>query len=153
MHRPVRTLVLVPGVALIAILAAGQEPAPPEEISAARAADLGAELFGGQRAFANRGPSCVSCHDAATRKRIEGTTFGPDLTRACRRLGGARHLAAWLAHPPASMMRATYEPAPLRPDEIRALAAYLDYAASGKGTVPGRARGGTLEPLQHWREP
>ena len=156
MHRPVRTLVLVPGVALAAMLAVAQEPAPapPETTSAERAVALGAELFGGQRALANRGPACISCHDVR-HKRVEGTTFGPNLTRACRRLGGARNLTAWLEHPPASMMRVTYEPAPLRPDEIGALTAYLEDAASGKATVPGRTRGGTqtAQPLQHWREP
>ena len=157
MHRPVRTLVLVPGIALTAMLAGAQQPvpAPPDTTPAERAIALGAELFGGQRALANRGPACMSCHDVAARKRVEGTTFGPDLTRACRRLGGARHLTTWLEHPPASMMRVTYEPAPLRPEEIDALTAYLEHAASGNATVPGRPRGGTqtAEPLQPWREP
>jgi mono/diheme cytochrome c family protein len=100
----------------------------------------GGELFVGTRRLTNHGPACLSCHTVAGLSRLEGGTFGPDLTRAPRHLGDGRGLAALLRTLPTPMMRATFQHTPLTPDEARALSAYLVQAESRGVESPPRSR-------------
>ena len=116
-------------------------PADEKPLSDQDAA-LGSEIFTGGRRLANHGPACLSCHDLAGLRRLGGGTFGPDLTRVHRRLGGNRGLVAWLGAPPTPMMRTTYRSAPLTPEERRSLTAFLEKAAAGgAGAAPSRVAG------------
>jgi mono/diheme cytochrome c family protein len=116
-------------------------------------ADLGRELFTGEKQLANGGPACIWCHTANGNGRLGGK-LGPDLTKACDRAGGAEALAAQLhqSHAQGSIsapsgdrgiataagvtrtevQRATlavYRQHTLRGDEVLALAAYLEKGA------------------------
>ena len=142
MQRLARSAILVTGALLCAPGGLAQDTASAPPVLTDASATRGAEFFGGMRALANRGPACISCHDAADRAAARGRTLGPNLARAYGRLGGARRVSDWLTRPPTPMMHTTYHPAPLSADEVRALTAYLEQAAGGKAPLPPRSIGG-----------
>lgn len=136
MHRLSRTLgpiLRIVGLLLVAAVLAAQA----SDADVAR----GGELFAGTSALANRGPACISCHDAVKAARPDGGSPAPNLARAHGRLGGTRGLHDWLAAPPTPVMRTTFHSVPLQPAEVRALTAYLERLAAGKSGPVFRPRG------------
>lgn len=105
--------------------------------------ERGRALYAGAARFANRGPSCFSCHDIDARDGITGGTLGPALSGALDRLNGVKGLSLWLAAPPTPIMRSVYRHAPLAPEEIRALAAFMD-ARAKEGAAPQRPQRAAL---------
>lgn len=100
---------------------------PVEEASVA----IGRELFAGDRAFANGGARCQSCHDYATLSVPGGGSMGPDLTDAYDRLGKA--VVTWPESQPP--MRSIYEEHPLTEEEKAHLLVFLQ---SGQGRASQR---------------
>jgi mono/diheme cytochrome c family protein len=93
-------------------------------------ATTGAALFDGSKIFQNRGTQCFACHTLAAISTPGGGSFGPDLTRAAQKYGGARGLIAVLSQMPFPTMVPVYRDHPLLPQEQADIAAYLD-ASSG----------------------
>ena len=102
--------------------AAAEPPAKaftPEEIAHGR------DLYSGGARFAKNGPACLSCHDVGAAD-LAGGTLGPSFVGVIDRLNGVKGLSLWLSAPPTPVMRSLYRGAPLAPDEVRALAAFID---------------------------
>lgn len=116
-----------------------QAAAPAAAEPPVTAADVarGRDLFLGASPMAAAGPACIACHEVGA---LPGGHLGPDLTRVHERLGGRRGLLAWLGATPTPMMRAVYRPAPLTPDEARALTAFLGESATAEAPRPLRLR-------------
>ena len=91
--------------------------------------ERGRRLFVGHDAFAAGSPACLSCHDVAGLPALGGGRLGPDLTHAYSRLEGRKALGAWLSSPPSAVMQPLYRDAPIDPEEILALIAYLESQA------------------------
>lgn len=91
----------------------------PEDVARGR------DLYSGRVRFANRSPACRSCHDVGAADLVGGT-LGPSLVGVTDRLTGVKGLSLWLSSPPTPVMRSIYRAAPLAPDEVRALAAFVD---------------------------
>jgi mono/diheme cytochrome c family protein len=104
----------------------GESPAAPEAAFTPADAVLGRELAMGSRTLANGGPPCISCHSFRGIPMLGGGSLGPDLTHEYTRLGGDRAVTAWLTAPATPTMRSVYKTCALQPEEIRALAAYLE---------------------------
>lgn len=92
--------------------------------------DEGRNIFTGERPLANGGTNCASCHQAPGLPALGGGSLGPDLTRVSDRLGGRRGLTGWLQAPATPTMRAIFQDHPLEPEEIHALTAVFDDAAT-----------------------
>ena len=95
---------------------------------------VGRNLFVGTLSQSSRGPACVSCHTVGTLGGLQGGRLGPDLTLAVERLQGTKGLTAWLSAPATPTMQSVYGKAPLQPEEILAVVAFLEGTA--KGGVP-----------------
>ncbi len=95
---------------------------------------VGRNLFVGALSQSSRGPACVSCHTVGTLGGLQGGRLGPDLTLAVERLQGTKGLTAWLSAPATPTMQSVYGKAPLQPEEILAVVAFLEGTA--KGGVP-----------------
>lgn len=117
----------------------------------------GHKLFVGQWRLYNGGPACISCHSArelpamdkgrastatpalaqillvAELPPLGGGQLGPALTSACERLKGCKALCDWLAPAKTESKHPVFKSHPLEPDEVHALAAYVD-AIAGKQT-------------------
>ncbi len=108
--------------------------------SAAQAGDAGAggRLFAGQTRFANGGPACAGCHDAAGLPFPGGGTMGPSLTDASSTFG-AEPLQLMLKTLFFPTMAPVFSNRPLTPGERADLGAFL--AASAARAPP---RGATL---------
>ena len=116
-------------------------PAGPAEqpLAAFTAEDVqhGQAIFVGRSRLDRGGPACLSCHDAGATAQLGGGSLGPDLSRLATRMNGARGTAAWLSAPPTPVMRSIFATAPLGPDEVHALTAFLvDRAAAGSSAAP-----------------
>jgi mono/diheme cytochrome c family protein len=85
--------------------------------------EMGRDLFVGQRALANGGASCFSCHRVGDRVSAGGT-LGPDLSSAYARYQD-RGLTALLAHGCSPRVHPTRGPATLTEQEAFALKAFL----------------------------
>ena len=109
----------------------GESPAAEPAFTAADVA-LGRDLAVGSRTLANGGPPCISCHAFRGIPLLGGGSLGPDLTQEYTRLGGGRAITAWLTAPATPTMRSVYKTRALQPDEIRALAAYLESVSNQK---------------------
>jgi mono/diheme cytochrome c family protein len=104
---------------------------PPVAIAPiAEGAVLGRRLFLGQASFDAGGPACAACHAAGEHGDLVDLDagFGPDLTDAWSALGGAEGVVEALRSPHAGAMAAPYADTPLTPEEIGAVAAYLEVA-------------------------
>lgn len=93
---------------------------------------LGRELAMGSRPLADGGAPCISCHAFRGTPMLGGGSLGPDLTHEYTHLGGSRAITAWLSAPATPTMRSVYQTHALKPDEIRALAAYLESVSDQK---------------------
>lgn len=110
--------------------------------------DRGEALFRGSERLSAGGPACFSCHAAGSYSQGAGG-FGPDLTGAFSRLGGAAGLSAWLANPPSPTMAPIFAAHPLTEDEIASLIAFLqvveaDEPANGLDWMVVGGLGGAL---------
>lgn len=121
---------LLLAVALLAHAAVGA--AQPGDAAA------GARLFTGQARFANGGPACATCHDAAGLPFPGGGTMGPSLTDASSTFG-AEPLQLMLKTLFFPTMAPVFSNRPLTPGERADLGAFL--AASAARAPP---RGATL---------
>jgi mono/diheme cytochrome c family protein len=110
----------------------GESPAAVEPVFTAPDAALGRELARGSRTLANGGAPCISCHALRGIPMLGGGTLGPDLTHEYTRLGGGRAVTAWLTAPATPIMQSVYKTRALKPDEIHALAAYLESVSNQK---------------------
>jgi mono/diheme cytochrome c family protein len=110
----------------------GESPEAAEPAFTPADASLGTELAMGSRTLANGGPPCISCHSFRGIPMLGGGSLGPDLTHEYTRLGGGRAVTAWLTAPATPTMRSVYKTCALQPDEIRALAAYLESVSNQK---------------------
>lgn len=88
----------------------------------------GRQLFLGEKALANGGPACVSCHTLGTLGSLGGGRLGPDLTKLYDRLGGRKGVGAWLSNPPTPTMQSLFAKRALQPEEIFSLLAVFDDA-------------------------
>jgi mono/diheme cytochrome c family protein len=85
---------------------------------------LGSHLFQGTVRFANRGPTCIACHDVTHDAVIGGGILAAELTDVFSRMSAAG-IEAILGKPPFPVMQAAYQEQPLTEDEINALVAFL----------------------------
>jgi len=102
------------------------------------AADIqnGYRIFSGERALANGGPACISCHTVQGVGGLGGGQLAPDLTKVYERLQGRKGLAAWLQAPATPTMRPTFANAALTNEEIVPLVAYFENAARQPAAAP-----------------
>ena len=98
-------------------------PFTPEDVQQGR------ELFRGIRPLADGGPPCISCHTVGGMGPLGGGRLGPDLTLVNERLGGPKGLSTWLLAPPTPTMQSVFKAQPLKPEEIHAVAAFLNQSA------------------------
>ncbi len=89
----------------------------------------GAAIFEGAQRLTAGGPPCASCHAVGNLRALGGGRLGPDLTLAVERLQGRTGLTAWLGAPATSTMQSVFAGAPMQPEEILAVTAFLDDAA------------------------
>jgi mono/diheme cytochrome c family protein len=127
---PMPNLALAPAevVAVLSYLE-GTDATPPAAAAAhppSPAGDpvMGRALFQGRRAFANRGPTCNSCHEVRTDSVLGGGALAPDLTAAYSKLGDAG-LQGIVTNPPFPVMQRAYRDKRLTDDEVVALVAFL----------------------------
>jgi len=97
--------------------------------------ERGRELFVGNRALAQGGAACLSCHHVQGLTPIGGGMLGPDLTQVWGKLQGRKGLAAWLSSPPTPTMQPIYKKHPLTDDEILNLIAFLEHSKDGREEV------------------
>jgi len=137
-RMPDQTLSAVEIAALIEYLAAGgpeadaRRKARRADTATSAEIEMGRVLFTGQRAFANGGVSCSSCHRLGGNLRAGGT-LGPDLGDAYGRYQD-KGLSAVLARgcfPRAAPATRTPTPAVLTDDELFALKAYMRVDTKG----------------------
>ncbi len=89
--------------------------------------DAGSQLFIGERALANGGPACISCHSVDTVRGLGGGTLGPNLTHVYGRFGDAG-LSASLKGLPFPTMQGVFSKKPLTDDEVADLHAFFSQA-------------------------
>jgi mono/diheme cytochrome c family protein len=111
---------------------AGKEPpAPAAKEAAAKSTpeqiSLGQKLFEGSVRFANGGPACNACHHVSHQAVTGGGILAADLTRSFSRVGN-EGLDSMVANAPFPVMQVAYEGKAVKPEEIRALAGFLQSA-------------------------
>ena len=87
----------------------------------------GQELFQGNIRFAERGPSCNSCHHVVNDAIIGGGILAAELTSVFSKMG-AGGVRAILGKPPFAVMEQAYRDRSLTEDEVHALVAFLQDA-------------------------
>ncbi len=109
--------------------AAAEPAAQPEAIAATPPGDpdIGSQLFIGERALANGGPACISCHSVDTVRGLGGGTLGPNLTHVYGRFGDAG-LSASLKGLPFPTMQGVFSAKPLTDNEVADLHAFFSQA-------------------------
>ena len=95
--------------------------ATPEEVR------LGQKLFEGSVRFANGGPACNACHHVDYKGHSGGGILAADLTHSFARMG-KQGLEAMAADAPFPVMQFAYAGKAIKPEEIRALAGFLQRA-------------------------
>lgn len=94
----------------------------------------GERLFTGQTRLANKGASCISCHNVQDAGIMAGGALARDLTQAFTRLNDAG-IRAVLGSPPFPAMQQAYQNKPLTQEEIFDLTAFLQ-EVDKKGAAP-----------------
>ena len=111
---------------------AARDAAAPSAPAAAAAelhpADIqrGQDFFEGKLRFANGGPSCNACHHVTNDALLGGGVLASELTLVFSRMG-KQGLDAMLANAPFPVMQVAYEGKTISPDEVRALASFLQH--------------------------
>ncbi|MCC7007948.1 MAG: cytochrome c [Acidobacteria bacterium] len=128
--------------ALVDMIAGGasQAPAGPSVTDRAfTAADVehGRRLFNGTERLQNGGPACLACHNAGAGEGMGGGRLGPDLTTVYDRLKGRKALGMWLSAPATTTMRSLFAARAFTPEEIEALLAYFEDAATRPASPSG----------------
>jgi mono/diheme cytochrome c family protein len=100
----------------------------------------GRQIFLGRQRLEAGGVSCISCHSTFDMPALGGGRLGPDLTNVYERLKGRLALSAWLTAPATETMQPVFRNHPLTSDEIHALVAYLEAAASQRPSQPATSR-------------
>jgi len=101
-----------------------QAPSPSAASAAEGDAERGRDLFEGRARFANGGPACSACHDAAGPDVSAGGSLSVDLSTAYSRLSGPG-IEALLVQPPFPVMQAAYAERGITIDERLAVIAFL----------------------------
>lgn len=112
--------------------AAGKESAAPPAKEAAIEATpeeirLGQNLFEGSVRLVNGGPACNACHHVNYHGVGSGGILAADLTQSFSRMG-RQGLESLLAEAPFPVMQFAYAGRAIKPEEIRALAGFLQRA-------------------------
>jgi mono/diheme cytochrome c family protein len=110
------------------------EPFTARDVAAGRA------IFLGTRKLADGGSACISCHAMHDLPALGGGRLGPDLTKVYNTLQGREKLANWLSAPATETMQPIFKNHPLKADEIHALVAYFENAASHPVSDPATGR-------------
>jgi mono/diheme cytochrome c family protein len=115
-------------------LSIGDQPFTEDDIR------RGFEMFAGTRPLANGAAPCINCHSAAGLPWLGGGQLGPDLTKVYERMMGRKALAAWLQAPATPTMQPLFATSAMTNDEIVAMVAYLEDAATkgGRAEAPDR---------------
>lgn len=92
-------------------------------------AELGRRLFDGRLAFANGGPSCIACHNGLSSTFFSEKSYAKDLAPSFATLG-EQGVKAILENPPFPVMAEAFQGRPLKPEETRALMAFLRSAGA-----------------------
>jgi len=108
--------------------------ASPEEIR------LGQRLFEGSVRFAKGGPACNACHHVNHPTLGAGGILASDLTLSFSRMG-REGLDAMLAEAPFPVMQVAYAEKAVSPEEIRALAGFLQRADAESAAQPVASHG------------
>ncbi len=109
-------------------------PAGPVETGNA---SIGAELFKGERRFANGGPACISCHSASTGS-LEGGVLGPNLTKTyADETKNGLLSTMWVNQPSIPVMGPVFSSKNITDDEMANLRAFFE--RQSKGPVAGSA--------------
>jgi mono/diheme cytochrome c family protein len=98
---------------------------------------LGQRLFLGQQRLVNGGPACAACHAAGRHGDLSAVQAGagPDLTDVWVTSGGADAVVELIRSHCGGAMADVYRDAPLTPDDVGPLAAYLEVAGSESAAV------------------
>ena len=111
--------------------------ATPEEIR------LGQKLFEGSVRFTKGGPACNACHHVNHQALGAGGILASDLTLSFSRVG-RQGLDAILAEAPFPVMQVAYAGKAVNPEEIRALAGFLQRAETEAAAQPDTGHGWRL---------
>ncbi len=86
--------------------------------------ELGRRYFEGRLRLANRGPSCITCHNGLSGTFFSEKSYAKNLGASFSTLGeqGVRGI---LENPPFPVMAEAYQGQPLQPEEVRSLMAFL----------------------------
>jgi mono/diheme cytochrome c family protein len=104
-----------------------QAPAKPARKVTQEDVLTGRELFQGNIRFAERGPTCNSCHHVKNDAVIGGGILAKELTSVFSTMG-AGGVRSILGQPPFAVMEQAYRDKPLTEDEVHALVAFLQDA-------------------------
>jgi cytochrome c2 len=109
----------------------------PEAEATPLEASVGGRLFEGSARFANGGPACNACHNVTHETVAAGGILASDLTQSFSRMD-ARAFGALLANAPFPVMQVAYEGKAIKPEEVRALAGFLQRVGNeGVARKPG----------------
>jgi len=91
--------------------------------------DLGRQYFEGKIPFANKGVSCISCHNAKNNLIIEGGSLAMDLSLSYSKIGGYAGIMGILESAPYPSMNSSYKNNPLSVEEAAHIIAFLKVAS------------------------
>lgn len=125
------------GVYLQGKKAGDSAAAAKEAVAEATPADisLGQKLFEGSARFAKGGPACNACHHVNSAAVTGGGSLAADLTLSYSRTG-KQGLDAMLANAPFPVMQVAYEGKAISPEEMRALAGFLQRVEKESASQP-----------------
>ncbi|MEB2785323.1 cytochrome c [Algoriphagus persicinus] len=108
------------------VAATQSEPSPPPAPIEYSANDMsiGEALFTGKTSLSNGGTSCITCHHTNNQNVTVGGLLARDLTQVYSRLGDEAVQSIALT-PPFPVMAEAYRKHPLKPEEARRIAAFL----------------------------
>ena len=102
--------------------------------STLQSAVVGRKLFHGQQRLANKGPSCITCHNVYDpREAISGGTYGLNLTDMYTTFG-QEGIHSFISNSPFPVMNTAFKNHPITEEEVQQLTAYLQYV-SVQGTA------------------
>ena len=105
--------------------------------------EQGKMLYIGTKRFANKGQSCISCHNVTNNEIIPGGLLSKDLTNVYARMGH-EGITGLLGSPPFPAMATSYSNNKLSDEEIFQLTAFLKHADEVSTTQQARTGYGIL---------